>query len=36
MYTRSTANVAVLTLGSAPIVTLDKPHKFLKFRPVKV
>jgi hypothetical protein len=26
----------VLTLGYAPIVTLDKPHKFLKFGPVKV
>jgi len=23
-------------LGCAPIVTLDKPHEFLKFGPVKV
>ena len=34
--TRSTDSVAVLTLGNAPIVTLDKPHKFLKFGRVKV
>ena len=27
---------SVLTLGCAPIVILDKPHKFLKLRPVKV